>query len=136
MPGEIERMLSAVQRRLQDAGHDDIHPETRLEQAYHAILGCALTALRVMDLRTTNRPGHHMVALESLEDTLGLPIDRIDYFQTLRDLRNKDLYTGGTHIGEAQASEAVDEAGKLVGDLEMWLAKRDQTDAPDRPLAT
>lgn len=31
--GEIERMLSTVQRRLQDAEHEGIHPETRLEQA-------------------------------------------------------------------------------------------------------
>ncbi|MBN1859015.1 hypothetical protein JW848_07415 [Candidatus Bipolaricaulota bacterium] len=132
VPGEIERMLSTVRRRLQDADHGDIHPETRLEQAYHAILGCALIALRAHDLRTTNRPGHHMVALESLEETVGLPIDRIDYFQTLRDLRNKDLYTGGTHIGESQAREAVEEAGKLAEDLEVWLATRARPDGLPR----
>jgi len=122
--GEIERMIATVRRRLEDAAHTDIHPETRLEQAYHAILGCALVALRVHELRTTNRPGHHIVALESLEDTLGLPIERIDYFQTLRDLRNRDLYTGGTHIGEGQAREAVEEARRLVEDLEVWLLAR------------
>jgi len=32
VPGEIKRMIDAVQRRLQDAEHEDIHPETRLEQ--------------------------------------------------------------------------------------------------------
>jgi len=126
VPGEIKRMLGTVQRRLQDAEHEDIHPETRLEQAYHAILGCALIALRVHDLRTVNRPGHHMVALESLADTLGLSIDRIDYFQTLRDLRNKDLYTGGTYISDSQAAEAVEEARKLAEDLAGWLAQQDK----------
>jgi hypothetical protein len=28
VPGEIKRMLGTVQRRLQDAEHEDIHPET------------------------------------------------------------------------------------------------------------
>ncbi len=126
MPGEIKRMLGTVQRRLQDAEHEDIHPETRLEQAYHAILDCALIALRVHDLRTVNRPGHHMVALESLADTLGLSTDRIDYFQMLRDLRNKDLCTGGTYISDNQAAEAVEEVRKLAEDLAGWLTQQDK----------
>ncbi len=49
---------------------------------------------------------------------------RIDYFQTLRDLRNKDLYTGHTYISKSQATEAVEEARKLVRDLTAWLAQR------------
>jgi len=113
VPGEIERMLRAVERRLQDAEHAGIHPETRLEQAYHVILGCALIALRSNELRLVNRPGHHIVALDSLADTIGLSPARIDYFQTLRELRNKDLYTGGTHVSDAQAVEAVE--GKPAG---------------------
>jgi hypothetical protein len=127
VPGEVERLLETVGRRLQDAAHGEIHPETRLEQAYHAILGCSLVALRAHDLRTTDRPGHHVVALESLADTLGLPLDRIDYFQTLRALRNKDLYTGGSHISEREAVEAVEEAHRLAEDLRAWLGERGQT---------
>ena len=128
IPGEIERMLNAVERRLQDAAHTDIHPETRLDQAYHVILGCALIGLRPHDLRLTNRPGHHVVALDSLADTLGISPNRIDYFQTLRDLRNKDLYTGRTYISGNQAAEAVKEARKLVQDLTAWLAQRSESD--------
>jgi len=69
-----------------------------------------------------------MVALESLADTLALLSDRIDYFQTLRDLRNKDLYTGGTHISDDQAVEAVEEARKLVEDLGVWLTQQDKVE--------
>lgn len=127
MPGEIERMLNAVERRLQDAGHADIHPETRLEQAYHVILGCALIGLRAHDLRLVNRPGHHVVAVESLADTLSISPGRIDYFQTLRDLRNKDLYTGRTSISDSQAAEAVEEARELVQDLRGWLVQRSES---------
>ncbi len=36
----------------------------------------------------------------------------------------KDLYTGGNHIGDALAREAVEKAAKLVGDLEIWLGAR------------
>jgi hypothetical protein len=91
--GEIDRLLATVDRRLEDASPALLHPETRLEQAYHAILGCAVIGLRAHGLRAVDRPGHHVVALEALADTLGVTLDRVDYFQTLRDLRNKDLYT-------------------------------------------
>jgi hypothetical protein len=124
-PGEVERLLEVIDRRLQDGGNVANHPETRLEQAYHAILTCALVGLRVNGLRPTDRPGHHIVALESLSDTLGIPDDRVDYFQTLRDLRNKDLYTGGIHVTVRQAEEAMAEAQSLRSELERWLSERE-----------
>ncbi len=122
-PGEIDRLLATVDRRLEDASHASLHPETRLEQAYHAILGCAVIGLRAHGLRPVDRPGHHVVALESLADTLGITLDRIDYFQTLRDLRNKDIYTGSSHVSAGQANEAVEEAHRLAGDVKTWLHK-------------
>ena len=36
--GEIRRLIDAATRRLEDAANTSIHPETRLEQAYHTIL--------------------------------------------------------------------------------------------------
>jgi len=124
-PGEVERLLTAIARRLEDAGNEANHPETRLEQAYHAILNCALVGLRVDGLRPTDRRGHHVVALESLIDTLGVPHDRVDYFQTLRDLRNRDLYTGGVHVTSHQAEEAIAEARTLQSELVEWLETRE-----------
>lgn len=124
-PGEIKRLLEAIGRRLEDGGNEANHPETRLEQAYHAILTCALVGLRVNGLRPTDRRGHHVVALESLSDTLGISNDRVDYFQMLRDLRNKDLYTGGIHATVSQADEAIGEAQALRCELEHWLGERE-----------
>jgi len=123
-PGEVKRLLEAIDRRLEVAGNTANHPETRLEQAYHAILNCALAGLRVSDLRPTDRRGHHVVALETLSWTLGIPDDRVDYFQTLRDLRNKDLYTGGIHVTLRQAEEAIAEAHTLRSNLRRWLEDR------------
>ena len=119
--GEIDHLLEGIERRLQDAGNEANHPETRLEQAYHAILGCGLAALRARGLRPTDRPGHHVVVVESLSDTVGIALERVDYFQTLRDLRNKSLYTGAMHITVRQAEEAIDEAAQLHQDLKAWL---------------
>jgi len=122
--GEVERLLETIDRRLQDAGNEANHPETRLEQAYHAILNRALVGLRMNGLRPTDRRGHHFVALESLSDTLGIPTDRVDYFQVLRDLRNKDLYMGGIHVTVRQAEEAICEAQALRRELERLLSER------------
>ena len=122
--GEIQRLLDAITRRLEDAGNDSIHPETRLEQAYHAILNCALVALRTSGLRPSTSPGHHVVILESLLDTLGIEPSLGDYFQTLRDLRNKDIYTGGAHVSSPQADEAIDEAAALHKRLKEWMGSR------------
>jgi hypothetical protein len=129
-PGEIERLLASVTRRLEDAAHTDLHAETRLEQAYHAILGCAMIGLRAHGLRAVDRPGHHIAALESLADTLDVAADRIDYFQTLRHLRNKDIYSGWSHVSPEQAAEAVDEAVRLSRDVTKWLRARKKRTRP------
>ena len=55
--GEIGRLLATVDRRLEDASLASLHPETRLEQAYHAILGCAVIGLRTHGVRAVDRPG-------------------------------------------------------------------------------
>ena len=43
---EIPALLKTINRRIEDAANRTNHPETRLEQAYIAILNCALAALR------------------------------------------------------------------------------------------
>ena len=122
--GEIDRLLGAIARRLEDAKNPTIHPETRLEQAYHAILNCALVALRANHLRPVNGPGKHFYALESLLHTLGAEQKRVDYYQELRDLRNKGIYEGSIHMSECEAEEAIEEAVWLQEQLRAWLAER------------
>ena len=122
-PGETQRLLEVIERRLQDAGREVNHPETRLEQAYHAIHGCALAALRARGLRPTDRPGHHIVTVESLIYTLRISPERVDYFQTLRDLRNKALYTGAMYVTVGESEEAIEEATKLHQELKTLLGR-------------
>lgn len=122
--GETQRLLDAITRRLDDASNTSIHPETRLEQAYHAILNSALAALRASGLRPSTGPGHHIIILESLLDTIRIDPSLGDYFQTLRDLRNKDIYTGSVHVSPRQADEAVEEAVALQKRLLEWIGDR------------
>jgi len=122
--GEIRRLLEAASRRLEDAANTSIHPETRLEQAYHVILNCALTALRTEGLRVVNSPGKHRNALESLMFTLGVAADEVSYFQQLRDLRHRDIYEGSVHISERDAEDAVGAAATLLDKLRCWLEGR------------
>ena len=101
-----------------------IHAETRLEQVYHAILNCALVALRANNLRPVNGPGKHFYALESLLHTMGVEHKRVDYYQELRDLRNKDIYEGSIHVSEREVEEAIEEAVWLQELLREWVEER------------
>jgi uncharacterized protein (UPF0332 family) len=123
-PGEIRQLLAGIARRLDDARRVENHPETRIEQAYHATLGCALAALRAEGLRSTNVLGKHQFVLESLGDTLEVESKRIDYYQRLRSLRNKEMYEGAVHVSPRDVTEAIEEAVWLFERLQHWLESR------------
>jgi len=122
--GEIRRLIDAATRRIEDAASTSIHPETRLEQAYHAVLNCALAALRVESFRAVSGPGKHRFVLASLADTLGTAADLIAYFQRLRDLRHRNIYEGSIHVSEREVEDAVTEAAKLLEHLHTWMEGR------------
>jgi uncharacterized protein (UPF0332 family) len=122
-PGEIRQLLAGIARRLDDARRVENHPETRIEQAYHAILSCALAALRAEGLRSTNVLGKHQFVLESLGDTLEVESKRIDYYQRLRSLRNKETYEGAVHVSPRDVTEATEEAVWLSERLVRWLER-------------
>ena len=120
--GEIPALRRTICRRIEDAANPTNHPETRLEQAYIAILNCALAALRAEGARPVRGPGQHVHTLESLRFTVGVDADRLGYYQTLRSLRHRGLYEGFTDVSKSQAEEAVEEARWLQSRLEAWLA--------------
>ena len=74
---EIARLLAAAQRNLRDAHVKDISAETRFDAAYKTITQSALAASMMHGYRPdTNRPGHHMTAIQSTPLTLGLSAKR------------------------------------------------------------
>ena len=122
--GEIPAMRRTICRRTEDAANPTNHHETRLEQAYTAILNCALAALRAEGARAVRGAGQHVHILESLCFTVGVEKERLGYYQTLRSLRHRGLYEGFTDVPQSQAEEAVTEARWLQDRLEAWLADR------------
>jgi uncharacterized protein (UPF0332 family) len=126
VPEEIRQLLAGITRRLDDAQRVENHPETRIEQAYHAILNCALAALRVEGLRSANVLGKHQFVLESLGDTLEVESKRIDYYQRLRSLRNKEIYEGAVHVSPRDVTEATEEAVWLSERLQRWIEDQDR----------
>ena len=118
---EVISLLLSAARRLEDASNPTIHTETRLEQAYTTILTCALAALRAEGYRPSRGAGQHSRSLETLRFTLMLEEPRIDYYQTLRSMRNQGLYEGGLNVSQTQAEEAIQEAEWLLKKTKAWL---------------
>ena len=121
---EIPALLVTINRRIDDAANPTNHPETRLEQAYTAILNCAVAAHRADGARPVRGAGPHVHTLESLRFTVGVEKERHGYYQALRSLRHRGLYEGLTDVSQSQAEEAVTEAKWLQDRLEVWLADR------------
>lgn len=120
---ETARLLLTARRRLDDAANISVHPETRLEQAYQAILTCAMLALRASGFRASSSRGHHITMLESLEHTLRLDEERVGYYQALRSLRHQSLYEGWLELPADELGEALSEARWLLAGVEKWLAE-------------
>jgi len=119
--GEIPALRRTICRRIEDAANPTNHPETRLEQAYTAILNCALAALRAEGARAVRGAGQHVHILESLRFTVGVEKERLAYYHTVRSLRHRGLYEAFTDVSQSQAEEAVDEARWLQSQLATWL---------------
>jgi hypothetical protein len=117
---EIERLLLAARRNLQDARVTTISPETRFDAAYKAIMQSALAALMMHGYRPdTNRPGHHMTVIQTLPLTVGLDPKRIIVLDTLRRKRNVADYTGDD-IDESTTLHCIAEAERLIDDVAAW----------------
>ena len=121
--GEINRFQLAIQERLVAASLDANPNRTRFEQAYDAILNCAWIALRVEGYRATSKQGHHRVVLESLAETMGIPNKEIDYFLSLSELRNRDLYDA-MPATDSDVVDALQAATELAEKVTAWVKFR------------
>jgi len=120
---EIQKLLAAAQRSLNDARVEQISLELRFEAAYNSILQSALAALMVHGYRpSTNQPGHHMTILQLLPKTMGLSGKRLAVLDTLRRKRNVTNYIG-EDIDEGSLAQCVKEAERLQQEVTAWLTE-------------
>ena len=118
---EVNRLLMAIQRRLEDAKNPSSHNETRFEQAYEAILLCSKVALLVSGYRMRQREGYHYESINSLHFTLQVAPEVIEYYQVLRQKRHKGLYEGLINVRDSELIEATIAAEELRDKVTLWL---------------
>lgn len=119
--GEIERLLAAVRRNLQDASVAGLSDETRFDAGYKAIMQCALAALAACGYRpASNVPGHHQTMIASLSLTIGLAKDETIVLDALRKKRNLNDYSGDL-IDPESVRECISRAQSLLVTTENWL---------------
>lgn len=71
-PEEVQRLLSAARRSLDDAQVEQLSADSRFDLAYRAIVQSALAALAANGYRPLKSvPGHHMTIIQSLPKSIG-----------------------------------------------------------------
>ena len=117
----VKRLLDSAARNLNDARLEGLSTDNRFDAAYKTILQCAMVGLWVNGYRTsTNQPGHHQTALQSLPLTLGLPEDSVIVLDALRKQRNVNDYEGDP-VTEAAVKECITQAEQLLTHTRKWL---------------
>lgn len=119
---EIDRLLSAAERALQDATVAGLSSDTRLDAAYRAIMQVGLVALLANGYRpATSEAGHHQLLIQALPKTAGISADRVRVLDAYRAARNQSDYRG-IPVSDSVADECAEEARKLLGDVQTWLS--------------
>jgi len=118
---ELERFLSKIDTKLQDARISRVSLDSRFDIAYEAALQIGLVALRAHDLRPDSRGGHHILALQTLVTTIGFPKAKVRVIDQFRRQRAQGLYDGSFEPSEAEVSELIAIAEAMRQTLVGWL---------------
>jgi len=121
---EIRRFLAKIAIKLNDARSEQISLDTRFDIAYEALLQIGLTALRVNGLRPVSRGGHHLLALQTLNKSIGYPQDGLRLLDEFRRQRAAGLYDGSFDPSDAEVQAILETVTDLKRHLEGWLRVR------------
>jgi uncharacterized protein (UPF0332 family) len=120
---DIQRLLAAAERNLNDAGVTDISDENRFDAAYKCVMQCALASLLAHGYRPAmSKPGHHQTAIQSLPTTIGLDKETMVELDELRKLRNCDDYEGEP-VSPDEVEDAQGHAKALLARVRTWLGE-------------
>ncbi len=121
--GEIHRFLAKIATKLADAQVESVSLESRFDLAYEALLQIGLAALRAHNLRPDSRGGHHVLALQTLNTTIGYPREKLRLLDEYRRRRAAALYDGSFEPSQAELDALIATASELRAHLEAWLRK-------------
>ena len=123
-PASIVKLLQAPHQNLADARVQQISATNRFDAAYKCIMQCAMLGLWANGWRTsTSQPGHHQTAIQTLDQTMGVPKADLIVLDALRRQRNLNDYEGDP-IAAATLQACLQAAEKLLGHTEHWLRSR------------
>ncbi|MDH0047524.1 DNA-binding protein [Comamonas terrigena] len=117
----MAKLLRAAQQNLADAQVPQISAGNRFDAAYKCIMQCAMLGLWAHGYRTsTSQPGHHQTAIQTLDQTLGVPKGDVIVLDALRRQRNVNDYDGDP-ISDASLQAGLQAASKLLAHTQQWL---------------
>lgn len=119
--GAVLKLLRAAERNLADARLDALSADNRFDAAYKTIMQCAMLGLWANGYRTsTNQPGHHQLAIQSLPLSMQVPKDSVIVLDALRKQRNLNDYEGDP-ITDGALTACLSEAENLLAHTQQWL---------------
>ena len=114
---EYTGMLESARKRLVDAQHRDLDPDSQFDLAYGAAYRLALAALRREGYRSENR----IAVFQTLVHTMGTDRTHIQIFLRAHNARNLAEYQGRTDIDAKLLADLI----QSTKALETEVGKRD-----------
>lgn len=118
---EIQRFVAKIATKLTDAQNTQISLDSRFDLAYKALLQTDLAALRANSLRPDSRGGHHILALQTLNQTIGYPRDKLRLLEEFRRQRAVGLYDGSFNPSLAEVTALMNTLIELKSHFAHWL---------------
>jgi hypothetical protein len=119
----LRSFVQSARDGLFDAGRDGLHPPSVLKLSWDVIILVAQAALLANDLKLSTQPGHHAIAIDSLEYTLGVTRVRLRLLQRLRIKRNQAGYSARP-VSAGDAADCYQEGSALLRDLVTMLERK------------
>ncbi len=109
----IKKLFDAANRNIADAQVEQVSLENRFDAAYKAIMQLANASLQSSGYRTlTSKPGHHVVMIQSLQQTVGISVEKTIILDALRKQRNIADYSGDL-VSESLTRDCIESAQEL-----------------------
>ena len=123
-PEELRRFLNKIATKLADAQSETLSLDSRFDLAYEALLQIGLAALRANGYRPDSRGGHHLLALQTLNTTIGYPREKLSLLDEFRRQRATGLYDGSFDPSKAEVQAILTTVIELNVFFNSWLVKK------------
>ncbi len=133
-PELARNKLESARKRLSDAQVERVSKETRFDAAYNAIRDSAEIGLLMHGYRTSSsKPGHHQIALQCLEHTLGVERHKVNLIDKLRKQRNLSDYEGDP-VPDGTLAECIAQAVWVIARVEQAMTAKGWLPAASMPI--